>query len=119
MATEEERTKRAAARALGRIAENLAEGREWWAADIEPVLKDGTTKERRAWNGPQRWWNTEKGRDRIDAAIARAEEPFWLSIAGDFPEITTGDLAPDTVHAFKIAMRKAVIAWITGNEGGE
>lgn len=52
---------------------------------------------------------------RFEQAMQDAEETFWASIANSYPEIESGDLAPDVVIGLQTAMRKAAVIWITGN----
>ena len=46
---------------------------------------------------------------------AAALEAFWATVAQSYPEIETGDLAPDLVVALRDSAEKAVNSWIEWN----
>lgn len=48
-------------------------------------------------------------------AIDRASDAFWGKIAESFPDVRTGDLPPDVVHAWDVASRNAVRTWLAAN----
>lgn len=54
-------------------------------------------------------------RERILAAIERAEEKFWAEISQSFPEITHGDVSPEWVFQREHDNNRAVTTWIDGN----
>lgn len=51
--------------------------------------------------------------------VSEAEAAFWEVIAKGHPEITTGDLAPETTFAFSAACEAAALAWVGENSIGE
>lgn len=53
--------------------------------------------------------------ERLANALEKADAAFWSVIAEAYPEITTGDLDPFTVHGLCSEMESAVRAWITAN----
>lgn len=52
---------------------------------------------------------------RIEEAARLAAQSFWDTIVDLFPEITTGDLGPDSVLAFQGACESVVRAWVNAN----
>jgi hypothetical protein len=52
---------------------------------------------------------------RIQEVAERAQEAFWAHVAGEYPEITTGDFPPGATAAFDEACRDAVRVWVEGN----
>lgn len=55
------------------------------------------------------------GSDQISGAVQTALDAFWSEIAKAFPQITTGDLAPDIVHSLDGYATEAVHAWLDSN----
>lgn len=55
------------------------------------------------------------GEDRIEAAIRKGDDAFWAAVAAQFPEATTGILAPDAAVALSQEMGRAVRAWVDSN----
>jgi hypothetical protein len=55
---------------------------------------------------------------RKEQARDQAEQAFWAVIAAAFPEIRTGDMAPDQVFNFNQACRIAVDQWVENNRRG-
>lgn len=56
--------------------------------------------------------------DRIADAIDTAAQAFWASVAESFPEVTTGDLDPETVDQLEREMGHAILTWL-GTNGHE
>jgi len=54
--------------------------------------------------------------ERLRRAVVMAEDQFWAAIAESYPEIRTGDLAPDAVHAFSQACLTAAGRWVEANQ---
>lgn len=52
---------------------------------------------------------------RMDAAIEPGLQAFWAQVASDFPEVTTGDLAPELAQALKVAAQGAISGWVAKN----
>lgn len=52
---------------------------------------------------------------RIQEAADRAQEAFWASLVGAFPEVVTGDFPPDAHMVFGEACLSAASTWVTGN----
>lgn len=55
--------------------------------------------------------NAAQKQGGADVAAA-ALEAFWATVAQSYPEIETGDLAPDLVVALRDSAGKAVNSWI-------
>lgn len=60
--------------------------------------------------------------NRLDTAqlkaadvAADALDAFWAAVAKSFPEINTGDLAPDLVASLREAAEKSVHSWVEWN----
>lgn len=53
--------------------------------------------------------------DRIRDAVQKAREAFWASIAGDFPEVTSGDMAPGDDLEMEWGTNAAVLIWLMYN----
>lgn len=59
---------------------------------------------------------TEESLDnRIQVAVAAAEDAFWEEIARRFPECKTGDLSPGTTFKLRAACTEAVQEWTSVN----
>lgn len=54
-------------------------------------------------------------RDQVSSAVQTALNAFWSEIVKAFPQITTGDLAPDIVHSLDGYATEAVHAWLDSN----
>lgn len=52
---------------------------------------------------------------RMQNAVAAAQEAFWTAIANHFPEINAGDFPPDAQLAFDDACISAGKLWVEGN----
>ncbi|WP_143279597.1 hypothetical protein [Burkholderia cenocepacia] len=52
---------------------------------------------------------------RIEEAVEKAEEAFWFQLASMFPEVKTGDMAPEASFAFSQACKSAVKLWLQSN----
>lgn len=53
--------------------------------------------------------------ERAVAAANAAQEAFWQTIVEHFPEVKSGDFAPDAAHYFDRACAGALTHWIVGN----
>src|SRR5215831_6248846 len=53
----------------------------------------------------------------LKTVIDNATDAFWASVASEYPEAKTGDLAPEVVHNFNKAARAAIVYWICHNTG--
>lgn len=53
--------------------------------------------------------------ERIEGAIAKASDAFWATFAAEFPEISSGDLAPLDVVAFDDGVERAARQWVELN----
>lgn len=53
--------------------------------------------------------------NRIQKAVSVAQQAFWVAIAEQFPEITTGDFPPGAQVAFDGACVTAATCWVEGN----
>lgn len=56
---------------------------------------------------------------RHETALREAEDAFWASIAGSYPEATSGDFPPDAQASFSDAMAAAVDTWLAANVASE
>ncbi len=45
--------------------------------------------------------------ERIKSSVRKAEDAFWVTIAKEFPEATSGDLDPNTVISLSQMMERA------------
>jgi hypothetical protein len=52
---------------------------------------------------------------RIEHAVTEADADFWCRIAGFFPEIETGDAAPDAVFGLHAILEEHVREWLDNN----
>lgn len=52
---------------------------------------------------------------RVEEAVEKAGDAFWNVIAKEFPEIKTGDFAPDAHMTLEYALKKAVNTWYDSN----
>lgn len=59
--------------------------------------------------------NEHEINEKIQKAVADAELSFWNKISEHFPEVTTGDFAPDAELELSKALSKAVQTWIQTN----
>ena len=55
--------------------------------------------------------------DEIELAKEQSQLTFWAEVARLFPEIRTGDLAPEVVFEFDEACLKAIRLWLRTNGG--
>jgi hypothetical protein len=55
------------------------------------------------------------GNSQIEDALDNAEEAFWNSVAGSFPEITSGDFTPGDSAKLRNALKTAVNTWLKIN----
>lgn len=53
--------------------------------------------------------------DRIRAAVEKAGEAFFDSVAASFPEAESGDFGPGETVAIENAMNAAVVTWLAWN----
>lgn len=51
----------------------------------------------------------------LNAAIESADQAFWAQIAADYPQVKTGDFAPEQHIAWHEAIETAVRAWLSAN----
>ena len=51
----------------------------------------------------------------IKEAATQGQLAFWEAIRKEFPEIKTGDFAPDAVYDFDLACSMAIVRWIGAN----
>jgi len=63
----------------------------------------------------RRDWESNK-EQRIQEAVGVAEWAFWAAIANNFPEITTGDVTPESAFYQKKLLLSFVREWIENNE---
>jgi alkylhydroperoxidase/carboxymuconolactone decarboxylase family protein YurZ len=56
---------------------------------------------------------------RISEAVELAEEAFWASVAGQYPEITTGEFDPMSSYYLREALESAVREWVAVNSREE
>ena len=56
---------------------------------------------------------SEVDQRRLEAAVVDAELAFWVAIAAKYPEVTTGDLGPESVIPFTMACEDVVRDWLT------
>lgn len=47
--------------------------------------------------------------------MEKAEEKFWETVSDLFPEVKTGDMAPEASFAFSQACKSAVKLWLQSN----
>lgn len=52
---------------------------------------------------------------RFVDAIRNADDAFWAVIAESYPEITSGDLAPEIVMELQMVMETSVAQWLKSN----
>ena len=50
--------------------------------------------------------------EKINEVIQKAQNDFWDTIAGEFPEITSGDSSPEETIIFDKACKRAVDHWL-------
>lgn len=53
--------------------------------------------------------------ERIKKAVNDADSAFWSEIVKHFPEVLTGDFAPDETIQFNNAQELAVKRWLKNN----
>lgn len=63
----------------------------------------------------KRDWENDK-EARIQEAVNKAEWIFWGTIAKSFPEITTGDVTPESSFYQNNLLQVFVREWIKNNE---
>lgn len=51
----------------------------------------------------------------IEEHVRAAQDAFWRELAMRFPELHTGDLAPDVADRFERACLEAAWAWLGSN----
>jgi len=54
-------------------------------------------------------------KNKFEQSLENAIDCFWQSIASSYPEIKTGDMAPEYVAAFEEASREAINHWLWAN----
>ncbi|MGU4699121.1 hypothetical protein K6L09_20860 [Burkholderia cepacia] len=54
-------------------------------------------------------------KQRMEEVVEKAEEKFWETVADLFPEVKTGDMAPEASFAFSQACKSAVKLWLQSN----
>jgi hypothetical protein len=57
--------------------------------------------------------------DKIDQLVNEAIDAMFVPVVKAYPEITTGDFAPDQEMALRAAVREAIIAWVWNNSNEE
>ena len=55
---------------------------------------------------------------RLEIAIESAKEAFWAAIAGQFPEVVSGDMSAESAYKFDIAASRAAYDWLQANHQG-
>lgn len=55
--------------------------------------------------------------DRLEAALFLARMAFWQQIRNAYPEVESGDMAPDQLDAFEDATVSASKSWLQNNLG--
>ncbi len=78
----------------------LANAKEGATADLKDKVKDKAVLD---------------VENRFNNAMDDAQAAFWSVIADSFPEIKSGDLAPDVTFKFHDAIKKTAAAWLIGN----
>jgi hypothetical protein len=53
--------------------------------------------------------------DKLDALVNDAIDAMFVPVAKAFPEITSGDFAPDQEFALREAVREAIMCWVANN----
>ncbi len=53
--------------------------------------------------------------DRVASVVRVALDAFWLEVAAVYPEVKTGDLAPDVVRRLDETAEFAVKSWLAAN----
>jgi hypothetical protein len=51
----------------------------------------------------------------ITEVATRAEEAFWDVVAQSYPDIKTGDMAPDVSIALKSYLENTIKTWVEAN----
>ncbi|KKK50408.1 hypothetical protein LCGC14_3125340, partial [marine sediment metagenome] len=52
---------------------------------------------------------------KINRAVINGQDAFWEAVKKEFPEIKTGDFAPDAEYDFGVSCNLAVIRWVGAN----
>jgi len=53
--------------------------------------------------------------EKLNKAVHQGQLEFWGAVAKEFPEIKTGDFAPDAHDDFTTACGIAVVRWVGAN----
>lgn len=54
--------------------------------------------------------------EQLSKAVRQGQLKFWEAVAKEFPEIKTGDFAPDAHDDFTVACSIAVVRWVGAND---
>ncbi len=54
-------------------------------------------------------------KEKVEEVTEQAQMAFWAEVAKSFPEVTTGDLAPDVSYIFGEACKTAIEKWVESN----
>jgi len=54
-------------------------------------------------------------KEKIETVSEGAQMAFWAEVAKSYPEVTTGDLAPDVCFVFGEACNTAIEKWLESN----
>ena len=57
--------------------------------------------------------------EQMNKAVRRGQLKFWEAVAKEFPEIKTGDFAPDAHNNFTVACAVAVVRWVGANSNAK
>ena len=57
----------------------------------------------------------DRFRRRLEKSVRKGDQAFWASIAGAFPEATTGDYPPEAHQQFQEHLEWVVLHWLLWN----